>query len=73
MWCVLIGRPSVNGESLGTGVGSDRVGPRADEGDKHGKAVHYLAKRRNVFSAVSQDSRDGETERGRIVLAFTHL
>lgn len=42
------------------------VGPsKAGEDDKHEKAVHFLAKRRKVFSAMSQNSRDGEAERRR--------
>lgn len=45
----------------GAELGSEVVGPpRAGEDDKHAKAVHFLAKRRKVFSAVSQNSRDGE-------------
>lgn len=51
--------------SLGAELGSHCVGPpRAGEDDKHRKAVHFLAKRRKVFSTVSQNSRDEEREEG---------
>lgn len=47
----------------GAELGSEVVGPPGAGGDdKHQKAVHFLAKKQNVFSAVSQSRRDGEME-----------
>lgn len=53
-------------------LGSDGVvHPGAADDDKHRKAVHFLAKRRNVFSAVTELERRRDVEREDCVSLYT--